>query len=150
MAQTSWTDADFDRISWHDNHVHGFRIEEGEHGTCTLFLDIDHIVEWLPPEDDRFSFMIAPATLAFTGVFGLKIHLDWATIGAGMTPFSLSQITRTRLDYPGWSWAIEVNWPEGVISFEATGFTQVLRGAPIRSWGQCLTTAERGSVLPGA
>jgi hypothetical protein len=33
MNQREWTEADYDRMSWHDNHVYGLQIEAGEHGT---------------------------------------------------------------------------------------------------------------------
>jgi hypothetical protein len=29
---TTWTQEAFDSMSWHDNHVHGLRVVEGEHG----------------------------------------------------------------------------------------------------------------------
>lgn len=35
--------------SWHDNAVHAFHLTDvnPEHGTSTLTLDIDHIIEWI-------------------------------------------------------------------------------------------------------
>ena len=47
--------------AWHDNHIHGFTIREGEDGAGQLVLDIDHILEWLPPKEGYYSFMISPA-----------------------------------------------------------------------------------------
>src|SRR3954453_15969941 len=36
-SASSWTEADFEQMSWHDNHVHALQIESGgEHGTGTL------------------------------------------------------------------------------------------------------------------
>jgi len=132
-----WRTADYDKMSWHDNHVHGLRIEAGKHGTGTLELDLDYIIEWLPPMNGRYRFRIAPSTLVFTGVFALQIGLDWKSVGAGMTPFSISSIGREKLDYPkAWRWSIGVNWPEGVITFESTGFTQTV-------WGQTVETAQQ-------
>jgi hypothetical protein len=138
----SWTDADFETMSWHDNHVHGVQIEgDGEHGTGTLTLDLDYIAEWLPPVNRVFQFRIAPATLTFRDVFGLKIDLDW--IGRAMTPFSISGITREKLAHASWAWTIGVNWPEGFITFESTGFTQTLRAPLITKSEQYLETHER-------
>jgi len=50
-----WTDADFSDLSWHDNSVHAFRVIEGKDGAGELFLDIDHIVEWIESEK-RYDF----------------------------------------------------------------------------------------------
>ena len=145
MASThAWTDADFESMSWHDTHVHGLQIEGGgEHGTGTFVLDLDYIVEWLPPIEGVFQFRLAPATLTFHNVFGLKIELDW--VGAAMTPFSISAIGRKKLQHDSWAWSIGVNWPEGFITFESTGFTQVLRAAVITKFEQCLEPEERSS-----
>lgn len=76
-SNTTWTNADFERLSWHDNHVHGLRIVEGEHGSGELVLDIDHIVEWLPPVEGSCRFLLAPATLTFHEVYDLRIEIDY-------------------------------------------------------------------------
>jgi hypothetical protein len=137
-----WTDADFDELSWHDNYVHGIQVEGGgEFGTGTLILDLDYILEWLRPSGQLFEFRIAPASLTFHDVFALKIDLDW--IGAAMSPFSISQISRQKLPHESWSWSIGVNWPEGTITFEATGFTQMLRSEPLIKREQHLEANER-------
>ena len=38
MDKTNWTEADFEVLGWHDNHVHGFSIREGEYGAGFLTL----------------------------------------------------------------------------------------------------------------
>jgi hypothetical protein len=143
-ARRRWRTADYDKMSWHDNHVHGLQIESGRHGTGKLILDLDYITEWLGPADGRYRFRIAPCTLTFVGVFGLQIELDWKTVGAGMTPFSMSGIGREKLDYPkGSRWSIGVNWPEGFITFESTGFTQAMWGITVETHRQSLEPRER-------
>src|ERR1700741_3140422 len=142
----SWTEADFEKMSWHDNHVHGLQIEGGgEYGTGTLILDLDYITEWGRPVEGAFQFRLAPATLNFRHVFAIKIDLDW--IGIAMTPFSISGIGREKLPHGSWAWTIGVNWPEGFIAFESTGFTQALRAQVITKSEQCLEAHERTSVL---
>lgn len=141
--KTRWTTADFESLSWHDCHVYGFRIEEGEHGTAEVTFDIDFIVEWLCSSDRPIEFRVAPATLTFHAVFGLRIELDYAAVGAGMTPFSLAAIEREALDYPSFRWRLPINWPSGMITFESPGFTQVLRRAPILVGRQALLPQER-------
>jgi hypothetical protein len=47
---TTFTEADFDRLSWHDCHLRGIRFEAGDPDegdwTSDLVLDLDFIVEW--------------------------------------------------------------------------------------------------------
>jgi hypothetical protein len=38
MTPLHWTHEDFERMSWHDNHVHALRIVEGRHGAGELLL----------------------------------------------------------------------------------------------------------------
>jgi hypothetical protein len=131
---THWTDADYDRMSWHDNNVHALSIRGGEDGTGTLTLDLDFILEWLPPVDGRYSFRIAPALLTFHDVFALRVHIDYATVSAAMTPFCIGKIARVLIPstrgYVSYRWTITINWPEGAIEFDATGFEQHLTGEP--------------------
>jgi hypothetical protein len=53
QQRMQWTESDFDTMSWHDNHVHGIRVEQDnpEHGTGILALDLDYILEWLRGDD---------------------------------------------------------------------------------------------------
>jgi len=65
MTNTRWTEADFESLSWHDNHVYGLSIREGAYGSGRLVLDLDYITEWRCGLDKRCSFLLAPAELAF-------------------------------------------------------------------------------------
>jgi hypothetical protein len=126
-----WTDADFDRMSWHDNHVHGLSIRAGEYGAGELTLDLDYILEWRCTPHGSCDFRVAPATLTFHETTDLKIEIDYASLTAALTPFSISEITRKSSTGAGGRhsrWSIAINWPQGSISFAANGFTQVLRG----------------------
>ena len=140
-------------MSWHDNHVHGIRIVEGENGTGELVLDLDYILEWIPPVDKHFRFRVAPATLIFHEVSptSLSIALDYAKPTAAISPFSLDEIEREKLDYPNgyatYKWHLKINWPSGAIDFIATGFTQVLSGQPVESERQGLSPSERTNPL---
>jgi len=153
---STWTESDFDSLGWHDIHVHGFRVTEGEHGTGQLILDLDYILEWIHPETEggSFRFRIAPASLIFRDVFGLRVTLDYATPTAGMGPFSIDGIERACLShdngYQSFRWSIAVNWPDGHIEFESPGFTQTLTGPIIETDSQSLTIAERNGDSPVA
>lgn len=150
-----WYTADFDRMSWHDVHVHGFRIVEGEHGTAELQLDLDFLLEW--PGASSGDFRVAQAMLQFHEVFGLRFALDYVACSAGMTPFAIDRIVRESLpgraddadapidaDLHGpWRWRIELAWPEGGLDFEASGFTQWLVGEVVEQPGQWLASDQR-------
>jgi hypothetical protein len=40
-----WTTDDFEAMSWHDVHIHGFRLDsfKEENGSADLVMDIDYI-----------------------------------------------------------------------------------------------------------
>lgn len=140
---------DFEQIQWHDNAIHGIRIVEGD-DECLgdLVLDVDFIVEWLPPVNGMFSFRIAPADLTFHKVSDLVISVDYASATAVVQPMVIHEIHREAISYPNgyseYSWRIEINWPtNSVITFKASGFTQQLRMEPITSGAQYLSPQER-------
>jgi hypothetical protein len=147
MSQYSWTHENFEDMSWHDNHVHSFGVVEGSLGG-TLILDLDYIVEWLK-NGDAFQFKIIPSILSFFEVAGLHIQLDYHRPDAALGPFSMDRIIRTsekRERYTATLWQIPFNWPDGHISFEASGFSQVGRGAPVLTNRQRLLASERAGA----
>lgn len=142
-----WHTADFDALSWHDVHVHGFRIVENGQGAAELALDIDFILEWLSSEDGGYRFRVAQAILQFHDVFGLRFMLDYVACSAGMTAFSIDRIEREIIGdderAPAYRWRIDVNWPEGFLEFEAPGFSQWLVGEIVEQDAQTLDPAQR-------
>jgi hypothetical protein len=141
-----WTDADFEDMSWHDNHVHGLHLRAREDGAGELDLDLDYIVEWLCAEDGSCEFRLAPATLTFREVTDLRIELDYQAVSAALVPFSIDGIRREGGTLAAESmrrWTVNLNWPRGTLAFRANGFTQRLRGALRISGEQCLGHDER-------
>jgi len=143
------TETDFEKLCWHDNAIHGFKIREGDDG-CSgeLDLDIDYILEWLPPEDNRFKFRISPATLTFHDVTDLVISVDYASSTASLQPMTIQEIKKEAKLYPNgyssFTWEIEMNWPkDSFLKFVSRGFTQTLRKEPVVSEGQYLSASER-------
>ena len=139
------TETDFERLSWHDNHVYGLRLDIGDiyadDWRSELVFDIDHIVEWVRGDDHRIRFRVAPADLTFHGVTDLRLGVDWGDSGhrTSLSEMSIAGIQRHRienqiifLDRPYYRWVIELNSPaDGEIGFGAVGFTQVLRAVPL-------------------
>jgi hypothetical protein len=144
MNKTRWTDADFESLSWHDNHVHGLGLREGEYGG-QLVLDLDYISEWRCGADKTCRFMLAPAELTFENVTDLEIGID--SRGIAMGPLSIGEIRREATEHTNqfgrcW-WRIALNSPKGDIAFQASGFVQELRAAPVESSRQFLHWEER-------
>ena len=154
------TEADFERLSWHDCHIWGleFRVGEPDEGdwTSDLVLDIDVITEWLCGVVGSAHFRVAPATLAFHGVTAPRISIDWGQSGfqVALHGVSIDSIERERvsdqkvfLDRPYYRWRILLNWPKaGEIAFGAVGFTQTLLAEPVLTDKQHLSLRERGML----
>jgi hypothetical protein len=146
LAKATWTDADFPEMGWHDCRVHAISIGEHDDGRlppARLLLDIDYIVRWVKPEQDkgRFTFWIAPATLVF--------ELAWNITGQLGPLHDVMEIADIhRLDPPDSSpeplWHIEGQNFD--LQVRAPGYTQHLRMPPRRVSRQILTSAERGEV----
>lgn len=140
---TRWTDADFESMSWHDNHVHGLELREGENGAGELMLDLDYILEWICADDGSCTFRIVPVRLTFHEVHDLRIALDYAAAQASLGPFSLAGIARDAGAHGVWRWRLAVNWPQGSLEFAARGFTQLVSGPEVVKAVQSLTAGER-------
>lgn len=135
MFVTKWTHEQFSEMSWHDNHVHAFRIVEGPHGAGKLILDLDYILEWIC-ESNGYKFKIIPVDLTFLDVSELRLSLDYATPTAALGPFSIHSIERVsepRTHYVAELWKIAINWPKGEIMFEAKGYEQHATGPVVLS-----------------
>ncbi len=157
---TRYTDADFQRLSWHDCHIWGLELRVGDPDeddwTSDLALDIDFIVEWICGVGGGGQFRVAPATLAFHGVTDPRIRIDWGDSGfrVALYPVSIDKIEREAvrdqkvyLDRPYYSWRIRLNSPRaGEIAFGAVGFTQTLRAEPVLRDTQHLSVRERNRL----
>ena len=154
-STTVLTEADFDGLSWHDNLVYGFFIDNDVNlWKSDLVFDIDFIVEWLCGVGGRTQFKIAAATLTFHHVTDLRISVDWGDSGqqVAVAEMTLGHMARQPvekqlicLDRPYYRWTLCLNSPRpgGEITFGASGFTQVLRQEPVVCLEQKLKPAER-------
>ena len=157
----TYTEADFDRLSWHDCHIWAVELRAGDPDvgdwTSELAFDIDFIVEWMCGSDGGGQFRVAPATLVFHGITDPKINIDWGRSGfqVSLYPPSIGNVERelirdqkVYLDRPYYTWRIRLNWPDSnEITFGAVGFTQTLRAEPVLTKKQSLSLTER-SRLP--
>ena len=143
-----WHTENFDDLSWHDVHIHGFRLDKfsSEMGASDLVLDIDYILRW-EKAGGQFLFTICQAELRFHQVVDLKFSLDYTTSSMGMGPFSLAGIEREQLDnsygHPSFHWQMTINCPAGYLEFDAPRFTQMLVGTPIVQAEQLISAEKR-------
>ena len=135
ITRLTYTEADFDQLSWHDNHLYGVHISIGdiEQGDwrSDLVFDIDSIVEWVCETDGRCQFRVAPAALTFHHVTDLHLAIDWGATGfeTAIHEVSISGITQSQtenqkicLDRPYYHWTIETIFPkESTITFGLQG-----------------------------
>ena len=157
-STTVFTEADFDRLSWHDNPVYGFFIDNDvTQWKSDLVFDIDYMVEWLCGVGKTVQFRIAAATLTFHDATDLKVNVDWGDTGqqVAISEMTLDRIARQRvekqlvcLDRPYYRWTLRLNSPRpgGEISFGASGFTQVLRQEPAVCDEQKLKPSARAKL----
>jgi hypothetical protein len=146
----STTEPPLELRSWHDNSVHALHLTDvnPEYGTCTLTLDIDHILEWIN-KGGTYEFRIAPALLRFYDVFALRFALDYSVGPIGMVPFQIDRIDRSPIENPYaderspkmFRWLLPVVCPKGELTFEARDWSLTFTGPAQLSQGQVLTRA---------
>ena len=138
-----FTEADFDRMSWHDAPIHAFALGPADH---ELSLDVDYIYRWIHPlpGETYYKFWLGPATLAFERVYDLKFDLH-SHVGS-ITLFDIKRSdgkpSRVSEALTDWLWVLDCL--EGEITFRATGFRQFARGPAILTAKQKFTVSERG------
>lgn len=152
----TYTEADFEHLSWRDCHVWGlaFRTTHANDPASELVFDLDFILEWICGADGKVSrYRVAPVTLVFQEVTDLRIGLDWGTSGfpVSVNPPMIEGISREwvpdRVVYPArryYRWQIRFAWPPGAeIVFKSVGFIQTPRAEPVVSEAQYLAFRDR-------
>jgi hypothetical protein len=147
LTKAVWSDADFERMGWHDVTVHGMYVQRTDDVLPRLLFDLDYVTRWVhpvPPET-HFSFWIAPSTLVFDDVWDLEGDLDFKGLGVDLELDALHRLTPDD-DRPGWSdaplWHLEGHAFD--LRFRAPGFRQYIRQPPRLSPRLVLGHAERG------
>jgi len=149
-GENSWSDKDYDSISWHDCCIYSINFEEDKTGSCNLSFCLDFILKATPKRDGRFSFIVAPAILRFFDVDDFACELNLA-FGQSLDIFLIEKSESKQPDLGLSHWKIECQTYGGpkqnIIEFEASGFSQNLVGAPVRSKFPCLNAKQRNSTL---
>ena len=139
-----WTDSDFERMSWHDNHIHGFSFNSD----FKLCLDIDYIFKWVL-KGKYYNFWMSPCTLVFDNI------LDFSMDELDPSDLTILEITREAIVPPQneyyiqnniteYEWFIEIL--QGEISFRSTGYRQYVRSKPKLNQHGKLNLEERGGI----
>lgn len=128
LEKKIWTDADFDKMGWHDNHIYKIRL------TGDLEMDIDYILKWNEPDFDGlpFTFWVAPATLVFKNIQNLNFVFDTEFEDS----FEIEDIERGKNE-----WTVITR--HGDIQFTADGYEQFIRQQPSFQFGQTISYIER-------
>jgi hypothetical protein len=136
LEKTIWTDADLDRMGWHDARIYQISF------SGDLSFDIDYIFQWNQPlaAGMPFTFWVAPVTLVFTnarlrGLDLLTTFYDDA--------FEIDYIEKNESETVK-TWRIITQ--RGEMEFEADGFIQYVRQQPTFQYGQTIPYMERGGV----
>ncbi|MCX4027829.1 hypothetical protein H0A36_28555 [Endozoicomonas sp. SM1973] len=149
MKNLDITNNDFERISWHDNMIHGFSFDvNAEEFRSDLIIDIDYIVEWSC--DDESEFKISPSFLTFHDITDLYINIDWGESGfmnaaSGIFIIDIQRKSvETKLRMKNYyKWTIILNDKNHSISFGASGFTQKAYIDPVSTDIQYLKKNQR-------
>jgi len=150
--KSTWTEKDYEAMNWHDVTVHGLSIMPTEY-SYELLLDIDYIFEWVHPRTTagEFSFMVAPATLAFNEVWDVVTNIETrVSILEFLSIQDIQRVNPRNLDNWGivqWEWIITLL--QGTIRFKACGYHQYLRRKAVITESQALTLDERGGLSFG-
>jgi hypothetical protein len=147
LEKALWTDADFERMNWHDSRIHAVAFQPQ---LFELWLDVDYIFRWIKPSDERhFQFWVAPATLVFSNVYNLKLDIESLAIGFSIQAIKRSdgcspRNTTEKNKHADWLWLLECH--EGDITFRSFGFTKHIRRLPVLQKIQSLSLEERGGI----
>lgn len=143
LEKAVWSQADFERMGWHDCTVHALAFEPNPDGSGTLLVDLDYIIQWVPPpsEGHAFSYWIAPATLIFENA--LRVEAEVTEYSAFR--LDLDRIERSEPDPVGHRWWT-LDGHHFAVRLLSPGYTQVLRHKPIASKQLNLATEVRGGI----
>jgi hypothetical protein len=145
LEKTTWTDADFEQMSWHDCHIHAFSFSDN----FELLLDIDYLFKWVQPKKGSryYSFWIAPCTLIFENVYDISFESDYKQ--PIIDYIERSNPTRTKnAEYIDREFEFDWNivMVNAEMSFKSVGFKQYVRQKPILIRKQSLEVEIRKGI----
>lgn len=139
IEKLQWSEKDFEKMGWHDNHVYGLAFNED----FKFVLDIDYILEWVHPNENEtyIKFLVAPATLVFKNVRDLVIDFE------GGLEIEIEEIQREEIKNAK---RVEYDWRivtgVGLIYFKSSGYEQYIRNPPKLIENQKIGLNDRGGI----
>ena len=131
-----WSEIDFEEMGWHDCHIHAISFPQED---LELGLDIDYLFDWiLDDKTNTYKFWISPCILFFFNV----INLDFNIMFRNSIGLNIQNINRNN---PRLSpnkkitlWDFEIITDKGYITFESSGYKQIVKKQPILNQYQIL------------
>jgi len=132
-----WTEQDFEQMGWHDSHVYNVSFPNKELEFC---LDIDYLFKWVldSSKTNLYKFWVSPCVLVFFNVSNLKISIEFKdSIGLDILDINRNE-SFLYLEKKITFWNFEILTDKGTISFESSGYKQIVRKQPILNQSQVL------------
>lgn len=145
LSKASWSEKDFDSMGWHDATIYAVKYDEKSR---RLEFDIDYIAQWVDPltPGGNYRFWVAPATLIFHDATKPKEPL----VDFGPEEYTdILDLERKAASNQGYKWKLQIwkfDTSEGEISFEAKGYNQYFRQAPILLNHSAIGLDKRGGI----
>jgi hypothetical protein len=134
QVKAEWTNDDFTAMSWHDSRIYSMSFPNEK---LEFSIDIDYIFKWEKVEAQN-RFWVSPCHIKFEDVLNLKINVDFQN-SVGIDILSIKR-ENDRLSPNGRMiiWDFEIETDKGTISFQSTGYVQIVLSQPILSISQDL------------
>lgn len=146
LEKSLWTNADFNKMAWHDVSIHAMAIEKNDGAKSwahSFVFDIDYIFEW-KLSGKPSGVWVAPCTLVFKNVLYpvMKINME----GFSLDTWDIDEITMTKHESNDnfFDWTIKLH--QGEIRFSASGYEQIVRKHPMFVEGLSLPQSMRGGI----
>lgn len=117
---------------FHDDSIYVFKLvgpdPDNQDWTSELQLDIDHILEWIKVDDDKFKFRVSQALLVFESVSDLQVSFAFSNTSIFALPIdsivrSSEPVVARVPAYREFHWKISLNdMHGGEIEFRSTGY----------------------------
>ena len=130
IVKQIWTEADFDKMGWHDNAIYSITFPDEKN--FALSFDIDYVFKWVVDDQTGFyRWWVSPCELKFLNVLELKIDLDFGkTIGLEILHIERNNRSITP-NGQLIEWNFEMETGLGKIKFTSTGYTMTVRKQPV-------------------
>jgi hypothetical protein len=139
-----WTEADFDKMGWHDAHIWGMIANPDE---FEYLIDMDYIFEWINPKEDEeyYKFLISPVTMVFENAYDIRFDIESQNGEIEISDLYMENSRKTKngnlIEH-----TFRFECQQGNISLIATGFKMYVRQNPILLNKQSFDFKERGGI----